>query len=71
MRAVVSSNFLADLTFPMPEIFHALGLHMHQPPGNLVALGKALNSEVMRRPRNDSLSPGERAGVRAIPLDET
>lgn len=22
----------------MPEIFHALGLHLHQPPGNLVAL---------------------------------
>ncbi len=22
----------------MPEVFHALGLHMHQPLGNLVAL---------------------------------
>jgi alpha-amylase/alpha-mannosidase (GH57 family) len=22
----------------MPEIYHALGLHMHQPPGNLIAL---------------------------------
>ena len=22
----------------MPEVFHALGLHMHQPPGNLLAL---------------------------------
>jgi len=22
----------------MPEVFHALGLHLHQPPGNLVAL---------------------------------
>ncbi len=22
----------------MAEVYHALGLHMHQPPGNLVAL---------------------------------
>jgi len=38
VRAVVSPNLFADSTFRMPEVFLALGLHMHQPPGNLVAL---------------------------------
>src|SRR5881392_2088010 len=28
----------AEQQFFMAEVYHALGLHLHQPPGNLVAL---------------------------------
>ena len=31
-------SLAADRLAAMPEVYHALGLHMHQPPGNLVAL---------------------------------
>jgi hypothetical protein len=34
----------------MAEVFHALGLHMHQPPGNLVALHNSGRPERDRSP---------------------